>query len=56
MTSGEIKRVIIIGAGQGGGETAQRLRQGGFTGEITLIGEEPVEPGDNGDAESPGGE
>lgn len=44
MTSGEIKRVIIIGAGQGGGETAQRLRQGGFSGEITLIGEEPCAP------------
>ena len=44
MTSGEINRVIIIGAGQGGGETAQRLRQGGFNGEITLIGEEPCAP------------
>lgn len=44
MTTGEIKRVIIVGAGQGGGETAQRLRQGGFTGEITLIGEEPCAP------------
>src|SRR6185436_5557766 len=41
---GEIKRVIVIGAGQGGGETAQRLRQGGFTGDITLIGEEPCAP------------
>jgi 3-phenylpropionate/trans-cinnamate dioxygenase ferredoxin reductase subunit len=44
VTSGEIKRVIIIGAGQGGGETAQRLRQGGFEGDITLIGEEPCAP------------
>ena len=44
MTSGEINRVIIIGAGQGGGETAQRLRQGGFQGEITLVGEEPCAP------------
>ncbi len=44
MTSGEIKRVIIIGAGQAGGETAQRLRQGGFSGDITLIGEEPCAP------------
>jgi 3-phenylpropionate/trans-cinnamate dioxygenase ferredoxin reductase subunit len=40
----EIKRVIIIGAGQAGGETAQRLRQGGFEGDITLIGEEPYAP------------
>lgn len=41
---GEIRRIIIIGAGQAGGEAAQRLRQGGFEGEITLIGEEPVAP------------
>lgn len=44
MTSGEIKRVIVVGAGQAGGETAQRLRQGGFTGDITLIAEEPAPP------------
>lgn len=44
MSSHEIKRVVIIGAGQAGGETAQRLRQGGFEGDITLIGEEPTPP------------
>jgi 3-phenylpropionate/trans-cinnamate dioxygenase ferredoxin reductase subunit len=44
VTTGEINRVIIIGAGQAGGETAQRLRQSGFTGDITLIGEEPAPP------------
>ncbi len=44
MSNGESKRVIIIGAGQAGGEAAQRLRQGGFTGDITLIGEEPHPP------------
>jgi 3-phenylpropionate/trans-cinnamate dioxygenase ferredoxin reductase component len=44
VSTGEIRRVIIIGAGQAGGETAQRLRQAGFEGEITLIGEEPVAP------------
>lgn len=44
MSAGEIRRVIIIGAGQAGGETAQRLRQRGFTGDITLIGEEPNAP------------
>ncbi len=44
MSTGEIKRVIIIGAGQAGGETAQRLRQAGFVGDITLIGEEPAPP------------
>ncbi|MGQ0534136.1 MAG: NAD(P)/FAD-dependent oxidoreductase [Caulobacteraceae bacterium] len=44
MSTGEIRRVIIIGAGQAGGEAAQRLRQGGFQGDITLIGDEPVAP------------
>jgi len=44
VSTGEIKRVIIIGAGQAGGETAQRLRQAGFDGDITLIGEEPCPP------------
>ncbi len=44
MSTVDIKRVVIIGAGQAGGETAQRLRQGGFEGDITLIGEEPLPP------------
>lgn len=44
MSTDEINRVIIIGAGQAGGETAQRLRQAGFDGDITLIGEEPAPP------------
>jgi 3-phenylpropionate/trans-cinnamate dioxygenase ferredoxin reductase subunit len=44
VSTGEINRVIIIGAGQAGGETAQRLRQSGFAGEITLIGDEPAPP------------
>lgn len=44
MSTTEIKRVIIIGAGQAGGEAAQRLRQNGFEGDITLIGEEPAPP------------
>lgn len=43
MTS-QIQRVVILGAGQAGGEIAQRLRQGGFEGDITLIGEEPLAP------------
>ena len=44
MSPNEINRVIIIGAGQAGGEVAQRLRHGGFKGDITLIGEEPYPP------------
>jgi 3-phenylpropionate/trans-cinnamate dioxygenase ferredoxin reductase subunit len=37
-------RVVIIGAGQAGGEAALRLRAAGFEGEITLVGEEPEPP------------
>jgi 3-phenylpropionate/trans-cinnamate dioxygenase ferredoxin reductase subunit len=44
MSSEPIRRVVIIGAGQAGGEVAQRLRQGGFDGDVTLIGEEPAAP------------
>jgi 3-phenylpropionate/trans-cinnamate dioxygenase ferredoxin reductase subunit len=44
MTATETNRVVIIGAGQAGGEAAQRLRQAGFTGDVTLIGEEPYAP------------
>jgi len=39
-----IEKVVIVGAGQGGGEAALRLRQGGFAGAITLLGEEPLAP------------
>jgi len=39
-----MNRVIIVGAGQAGGEVAQRLRQGGFAGDITLVGEEAAPP------------
>lgn len=44
MSEGGIKRVVVIGAGQAGGDVAQRLRQGGFEGDITLVGEEPAPP------------
>ena len=40
----QTSRVVILGAGQAGGETALRLRAGGFQGEITLIGDEPIAP------------
>ena len=38
------QRVVIIGAGQAGGQTAYSLRQGGFAGDITIIGDEPAPP------------
>jgi 3-phenylpropionate/trans-cinnamate dioxygenase ferredoxin reductase subunit len=44
MLSADIQRVVIIGAGQAGGETVQRLRQNGYEGEISLIGEESYPP------------
>jgi len=37
-------RIAIIGAGQAGGQAAYSLRQAGFTGAITLIGDEPAPP------------
>lgn len=40
----EVGRVVIVGAGQAGGEAAMRLRQLGFKGEITLVGDEPLPP------------
>ncbi len=36
--------VIVIGAGQAGASCVAKLRNGGFTGRITLIGAEPVPP------------
>jgi NADPH-dependent 2,4-dienoyl-CoA reductase/sulfur reductase-like enzyme len=36
--------VVIVGSGQAGGRAAEALRQGGHTGRITLIGDEPHAP------------
>ncbi len=36
--------VIVIGAGQAGSSCVAKLRNGGFDGRVTLIGEEPVPP------------
>jgi 3-phenylpropionate/trans-cinnamate dioxygenase ferredoxin reductase subunit len=38
------QRIVIVGAGQAGGQLAAELRQAGFDGSITLIGEEPHPP------------
>ena len=38
------EQVVIIGAGQGGLQVAASLRQDGFTGRVTLIGDEPGLP------------
>ncbi|MFQ5563277.1 MAG: NAD(P)/FAD-dependent oxidoreductase [Parvularculaceae bacterium] len=38
------ERVVIIGAGQAGAQAAASLRQEGFSGAITMIGDEPAPP------------
>lgn len=40
------RRVVIVGAGMAGVQTAVALRQQGFTGTVTLIGAEPHQPYD----------
>jgi 3-phenylpropionate/trans-cinnamate dioxygenase ferredoxin reductase subunit len=42
VTEGE--GIVIVGAGHAGGSVAAFLRQYGFAGPITLIGEEPIPP------------
>jgi 3-phenylpropionate/trans-cinnamate dioxygenase ferredoxin reductase subunit len=36
--------IVIIGAGQAAGQTAASLRQEGYEGEITILGDEPYPP------------
>jgi 3-phenylpropionate/trans-cinnamate dioxygenase ferredoxin reductase subunit len=36
--------VLVVGAGQAGAQAVAGLRQEGFEGSITLIGDEPVLP------------
>lgn len=44
MNETALSRVVIVGAGHAGVETAAALRQHGFSGTITMIGEEPDLP------------
>jgi 3-phenylpropionate/trans-cinnamate dioxygenase ferredoxin reductase component len=39
-----IDRVVIVGAGQAGGQVAYSLRQWGYAGQVTIVGEEPSPP------------
>lgn len=39
-----MSHIVVIGAGQAGSSLVVRLRNGGFDGQITLIGAEPVPP------------
>jgi len=36
--------IVVIGAGQAGSSCVAKLRAEGFTGQITLVGGEPVPP------------
>lgn len=38
------QQIVIVGAGHAGGSAAAMLRQAGWTGGITLIGDEPIPP------------
>lgn len=38
------RKVVIVGAGHGGFQVAASLRQGGFDGEVILVGDEPLLP------------
>jgi NADPH-dependent 2,4-dienoyl-CoA reductase/sulfur reductase-like enzyme len=41
-----VRRVVVVGAGMAGVQTAVALREQGFTGSVTLIGAEPHQPYD----------
>jgi 3-phenylpropionate/trans-cinnamate dioxygenase ferredoxin reductase subunit len=41
---GQMTHIVVIGAGQAGSSLVAGLRKGGFAGDITLIGAEPVPP------------
>ncbi|MFJ4802614.1 NAD(P)/FAD-dependent oxidoreductase [Streptomyces murinus] len=41
-----IRRVVVVGAGMAGVQTAVALRERGFAGEVTVIGAEPHQPYD----------
>ncbi len=44
MPAGEAQRIVIVGGGQAAAQALQSLRQGGYTGAITLVGDEAALP------------
>lgn len=44
MTEPTDNTVVIVGAGQGGGELALAVKQGGYAGRVVLVGEEELLP------------
>lgn len=39
-----MEKIVVVGAGQAGASCVAKLRAGGFTGSLTLVGAEPVPP------------
>ncbi|MHC3473384.1 NAD(P)/FAD-dependent oxidoreductase [Streptomyces sp. 7R007] len=46
VSTSQARRVVVVGAGMAGVQTAVALRERGFTGTVTLIGAEPHQPYD----------
>ncbi|MCU0730156.1 MAG: FAD-dependent oxidoreductase [Hyphomonas sp.] len=44
MSAGEAQSIVIVGAGQAAAQAVQSLRQGGYAGRLTLVGDEPSLP------------
>jgi len=44
MSAGEARSIVVVGAGQAAAQALQSLRQGGFTGSLTLVGDESALP------------
>ena len=44
MSAGKAQSIVIVGAGQAAAQAVQSLRQGGYAGRITLVGDEPSLP------------
>ncbi len=44
MDLSDAKRIVIAGAGQAAAQAVQSLRQGGYAGELTIVGEETAIP------------
>lgn len=44
MSDAGVEHIVIVGAGHAGGSAAAFLRQYGFAGPITIIGDEPIAP------------
>lgn len=42
--TGSLGRIVIVGAGLAGGSAAVALRDGGFEGQVVVVGDEPVVP------------